>query len=88
MSLLFSTQMLVGDSIVTPNSRKIPCNQTHCVAALIVAVYLASIHESEMVLFLLLDQKMGPLENIKTKPEVEFLLVGSPAQSESENPAS
>ena len=80
--------MLVGESIVTPNSSRIPCNQTHCVTALSATLYLASADESEMVLFLLLDQKMVPSETIFKKPKVYFLSVGSPAQSESENPTS
>ena len=80
--------MLVGESIVTPNSRRIPYNQTHCVAALTTALYLAFADESEIVCCFLLYQKMGPSANMKTKPDVEFLSIGSPAQSESENPAS
>ena len=80
--------MLVGESIVTPNSRRIPRNQTHQVAALTAALYLASANESEMVCYFLLEQQIGPLENMKTKPDVDFLSIGSPTQSESENPAS
>ena len=52
--------MLVGESIVTQNSRRILCNQTHCVAALTVSLYSASVDESEMVCYFLLEQKMGP----------------------------
>ena len=74
--------MLVGESIGTPNSRRIPCNQTHCVAALTAAMYSASADEIQMVCCFLLEQKMGPLASIKKKPEVDFLSVGSPAQSE------
>ena len=83
MELLLFTQMLVGESIVTPNSRRIPYNQTHCVAALTTALYSASADESEMACCFLLDHKMGPPENINTKPEVDFLSVGSPSQSKS-----
>ena len=72
MELLFSTQMLVGESNVTPNSRRIPYNQTHYVAALTVSLYSTSADESEMVCCFLLDQKMGPLESTKTKLEVDF----------------
>ena len=85
MEILFSTQMLVGESIVTPNSWRIPYNQTHCVAALIVALYSASANESEMVCFFLLYQQMEPSKNIQTKPEADFLSMGSPSQSELEN---
>ena len=88
VALWLSTQILVGESIVTPNSRRIPCNQTHYVAALSVTLYSASADESEMVCCFLLDQKMGPSESMKKKPEFDFLSVGSLAQSESENPAS
>ena len=80
--------MLVGESIVTPNSRRIPCNQTHCVAALTVALYSAFVDESEMVCCFLLEQQMGLSASIKKKPEVDFLSVESLDQSESESPAS
>ena len=73
---------------MTPNSQKIPCNQTHCVATLTAALYSAFADESEMVCYFLLDQQMIPSKNMKKKHEVDFLLVGSPAQSESENLAS
>ena len=46
--------MLVGESIVTPNSQRIPCNQTHYVEALIVALYVEYADESEMFFFLTL----------------------------------
>ena len=74
--------MLVGESLVTPNSRRIPCNQTHYVATLSAALYSGSFQEREMVCCFLLDQQIGPSEIIKTKYEVDFLLVGSPAQFE------
>ena len=80
--------MLVGESIVTLNSQKIPCNQTHYVAALTISMYLTSANESEMVCCFLLDQEMEPSANMKTKPEFYFLSAGSLAQSESENIAS
>ena len=80
--------MLVGESIVTPNSQRIPYNQTHCVAALNAALYLTSTDESEMVCCFLLDQKIGPSLNMNTKTNVDFLSIGSLAQSESENPTS
>ena len=88
MPLWLSTQMLVGESIVTPNFQRIPCNQTHYVAALAAALYSAFADESEMVCYFLLDQKMGPSKNMKKKTDVDFLSIGSPTQSESENPAS
>ena len=88
MALLFSTQIFVGEKIVTPNSRRIPCNQTHYVVASTASLYSASADESEMVCCFLIDQKMGPSSRINKKPEFDFLLVGSPAQSESENPTS
>ena len=80
--------MLVGESIVTPNSQRIPSNQTHCVVALTATMYLTSADESEMVCCFLLEQKIGPSENMKKKLDVDFLSIGSPTQSESENPAS
>ena len=73
---------------MTPNSQKIPSNQTHSVAALTAALYLASADENEMVWYLSHDQKMGPSENMNTKLDVYFLIIGSLAQSESENLAS
>ena len=73
--------MLVGESIVTPSSQRIPFNQTHYVAALTVTLYSACSNKSDMVRCFLIDQKMGPLENMKTKLEVAFLSVASPAQS-------
>ena len=73
MALLLSSQILFGESIVTPNSRRIPCNQTQCVDALTAALYSTSADESEMVCCFLLDHKMGPLATIQTKPEVDFL---------------
>ena len=88
MEILLSTQMLVGESIMTPNSQRIPSNQTHCVVALTAAPYLVSADESEMVFCFLLEKKMGPSSILKAKPEVYFLSMGSPAQSESENPTS
>ena len=57
MELLLSTQMFVGESIVTPNSQRIPCKQTHYVVALIVALYSASADESEMVCCFLIYQQ-------------------------------
>ena len=80
-----STQMLVGESIMTPNSRIIPCNQTQCVATLTAALYSAFADESEIVFYFLLYQQMGPSENMKTKNTVDFLSVGSLAESEFEN---
>ena len=80
--------MLVGESIVTPNSRRIPCNQTHCVAALAASLYSTFADESDMVCCLLLEHQMVPSSNMNTKPDVEFLSIGSPNQSESENPTS
>ena len=88
MALWLSTQMLVGESIVTPNSWRIPCNKTHKVAALTASLYLAFDDESEMMFCFLLDQKIGASANMKTKPDVDFLSIGLPAQYESENPAS
>ena len=70
--------MLVGESIVTPNSRRIPYNQTHYVAALTATLYSDSADESEIVCCFLLEHKMGPSSSINTKPEVDFLSVGSP----------
>ena len=80
--------MLVGESIVTPNSWRIPCNQKHYVATLSASLYSASADEIDMAFCLLLEHKMGPSTNINTKPEFEFLSVGSPSQSELENPTS
>ena len=77
MELLFSTQMLVGEWIVTPNSWRIPCNQTHYVAALTATLYSAYVDESEMVWCFLTDQKIGPSANIKKKPEVDFYVFSS-----------
>ena len=72
---------------MTPNSRRIPYNQTHRVAALTTALYSESAEEREMVCCLLLYQKMGPSASMKTKPEFNFLSLRS-VQSESENPTS
>ena len=80
--------MLLGESIVTPNSRRIPCNQTHCVATLTDALYSASAEERKMAYCFLLDQKIGPSASMKPKPQVEFMSLGSPTQSELGNPTS
>ena len=55
-----------------PNSRRIPCNQTHCVVALTVSLHSASADESEMVCCFLLDQQIGPSTNMKTKLMLTF----------------
>ena len=68
---------------MTPNSQRIPYNQTHYVAGLIATMYLASAEEREMVCCFLLDQQIVPSKSMKRKPKVDFILVGSPAQSES-----
>ena len=81
MELLLSTQILVGELIVTPNSQRIPYNQTHYVATLTVSLYLTSADENEMVFCFLIDQQMGPSSSINTKTKFYFLLVGSPSQS-------
>ena len=98
LPLYWISRYLDGTLIVHPNvgwrincdtkSQRIPCNQTHYVAALIAALYSASVDESEMVCFFLIYHKMGPSTSIKIKLEVDFMSVGSPAQSESENPGS
>ena len=83
MEILLSTQILVGESIATRNSWRIPFNQTHRVAAFTVALYLTSAEEREIVCCYLLDQKIGPSTRIKIKPKVYFLLVGSLSQPDS-----
>ena len=80
--------MIVGESSATSSSQRMPCNHTHCVAAFTTPLYSASTEEREIVWCLLLEKKMGPLESINKKPEVDLLSLGSPAQSESENPTS
>ena len=82
MEIWLSTQMLVGESNATPNSWRIPCNQTHGVAAFTAPLYSAYVEEREIVCCLLLEQKIGPSASMKTKTEVDFLSMGSPAQSE------
>ena len=80
--------MTVGESIATPSFRRMPYNHTHCAVALTAPLYSASAEERKIVCYFLLEQDMGPLEILNAKPEVEFLLMKSPTQSESVNPTS
>ena len=80
--------MTVGESNAKLSSLRMPCNHTHCVAAFTAPLYSTSYEEREIMCYLLLEKKMGPLESMNTKLEVEFMSLVSPAQSESENPTS
>ena len=80
--------MVLGESSATLSCQRMPCNHTHCVATFIAPLYSTSAEEREIVCCFLLDQHMGLLERMHTKHEVEFLSLGSPTQSKSENPTS
>ena len=55
ISLLLSHQMNLGESNATPNSLRLSCNHTHCVAAFTAPLYSALAEEMDIVWCFLLD---------------------------------
>ena len=80
--------MVVEYSDSKPHSPSIPYNHKHLVAAFATPLYSASVDESAMELFFLLDQLIGAYASMKKNPEVDFRSVLSPSQSLSVNPTS
>ena len=64
--------MTMSESNSKPSSPRMPCYHTNCVAAFTAPLFLALADYKEIVLFLLIDHKIGPYESMNTLPEVEF----------------
>ena len=87
--LIFNTmQILVEKYYSKPHSPTIPCNHKHRVVAFTTPLYAASVYESAMELYFLLDQLIGPYSRMNKYPDVDFQYVFSPAQPLSVNPTS
>ncbi len=67
-----------------PTSVSSSLSQVDSFAARVSATYSASVDESATVAYLFEHQLTGPPFSMKMKPDVDFLVAWSPAQSESE----